>query len=101
MVPGFVLVQVPGRSGWKVTLLAWAREVRPDEWELVNARAISRTSYNVPRKTCAEMAQGLPEGHVLAPASTEYAHRFDLTRCRRANEKAYAKECPRPEGWTE
>jgi hypothetical protein len=82
-----------------VTLVAWAREVRPDEWELVNARVIRREGYSTTRVGLEGLAEGPAEGYLLSEPCTEYAHRFDITRPRRADEKGWAKECPRPEGW--
>lgn len=99
MVTGLVVVQVPGRSGWRVTLIAWAREVRPDEWELANARVITRDTYQTARVGLVGLVRGLPPGYSVSEAGTEYAHRFDLTRPRRADEAAWATLMPRPEGW--
>lgn len=43
--------------------------------------------------------KSLPPGHSVREPCTEYAHRFDLTRCRRASESGWAKHMSKPKDW--
>ena len=98
MREGLVLLQLPGRY-WAVTRIGWARRVEGDEWELLGARTIVRTGQAEPLDKLA--SRGIGTTHRLNDASEapELFHRLLVRRCLVANEKAWAKNCPRPADW--
>lgn len=100
MTEGLKLIQVPGRYYYAVTRVGWLRRIAGDEYELVNAVTVLRTSG---MRRLDELASEGPKKdhrvseHAKAP---EELHRFGLRRCFSANEKVWREHCPKPKDWT-
>ena len=100
MHDGLKLIQLPGRYGYSVTRVGWMRRVGGDEWELLpGAVSIGRTSG---QRTIDQVAiDGPGKDHQLWPPSkgVEEIHRLVIRRSMPADEKAWAKHCPKPKDW--
>lgn len=100
---GLKIIQVPGGYGyWAVTRIGWLRRVSGDEWVLLpGARSIIRTQGA--RNLDSLASDGPKKDHTLSDASVgpEEVHRLIIRRALPADEKTWAKLCPRPDGWTE
>ena len=98
---GLVLIKTPGYYGGP-TRVGWLRRVSGDLYELLPGfRSVSRESGS---RELAEVAgDGPAKDHKLGVPSkvAEDINAFLVWRAVRADEKAWAKECPRPKGWTE
>jgi hypothetical protein len=97
---GLKIIQVPGRYGWSVTRICWMRRISGDEYEtLPGSRTIVRTGN---QRTLASLASDGPKtDHTLSDpdGGTEEIHRLLIRRSLPANEKVWAKHCPRPKNW--
>jgi hypothetical protein len=103
MRDGLRLVQVPGRYGYSVTLVGWLRRVAGDEMELHGAVTVARSgSYRLDGLTTLA-SDGPGRGYNVTEPSkaVEEIHRLLVRRSLVANEKAWAKHCPKPDGWDE
>lgn len=100
MRDGIKIIQLPGRYGYSVTRVGWLRRVSGDEWVLLaGAISLGRTSGE---RTVDELASDGPgKDHKLWPPSkgAEEIHRLVIRRSLVADEKAWAKHCPRPKDW--
>ena len=99
MREGLVMVQVPGRYGYGVTLIGFARHVRGFEYEMGAGHvSVVRTSG---RRTLGELAsEGPREDHSLTVSKTaEDLHEFRVRRVRAVDLKAWAKHVKKPNGW--
>jgi len=96
---GLKLIQVPGRYGYSVTRVGWMRRVSGDEFELVNARTVTRTGD---LRSLASLAQDGPKrDHRLSDMDegVEEVHRLVIRRSRPASEASWLKHCPKPDDW--
>ena len=100
MREGLMLVKLPGYYG--PTKICWMVRKRGDEWEILpGSRLVTRTDG---QRLLEELAADGPrEDHRVWPASKlgEPIHRLVPWRMLYADEKAWAKDCPRPDGWVE
>lgn len=85
-------------------LVGWVRRVAGDEYDVVGARCVRR--FGESQALAGLAARGpLREREkqptdLLEPAALpERIHRLLVRRCLPCDEKAWAKDCPRPEGW--
>lgn len=103
MEHGLCGVMIRGAYGYSLTLVGWCVRGHGDEWRMLPGhRAVFRTgavNLNGFDKICANG----PQGYRLSdPAELrENLHRLLVMRAKPANEKAWAKECPRPKDWKE
>jgi hypothetical protein len=95
---GLKIIQVPGRYYYKVTKVGWLRRASGDEFELVNACTIIRTSGS--RHLDQLASDGPQKDHrVFEPARMpEDIHRLSILRCLQADPEAWP-QCPRPKDW--
>jgi hypothetical protein len=98
---GLKIIQVPGRYGYSVTRIGWMRRVSGDEFELVNARTITRTGE--PRTLASLAHDGPKRDHGLSDMDegVEEVHRLVIRRSRPASEAAWIKHCPKPGNWVD
>lgn len=98
MREGLAIVVTPGNY-WALVQVGWLRHVEGDEWELADARTLLRISGD--RGLSQLAAEGPRSDHEVKPASQypEPLHRLTIRRVVYADVKAWAKDCPRPEGW--
>lgn len=105
MRDGLRLIQVPGAYyGFSVTRVGWLRRVDGDEFELLNAVTVWRSNgQRNPAGVDLLAAKGLGKDYSATEPATqpEELHRLTIRRSIRADEKAWARTCPRPKGWEE
>ena len=104
MRDGLVLVQFPGGYYRNVTRVGWLRRVEGDEFELFGAVTVWRESGSFDPAGLEKLAAGgLGKGYRASEPSpvAELAHRLTVRRVLRADEKAWARTCPKPKGWEE
>ena len=103
MKDGLKLIQVPGRYGYSVTLAGWLRRESGDEFTLHGAVTVARTGGYRMDGLQRLATEGPKKGYdVTEPAkAVEEVHRLLIRRSLVADEKAWAKACPRPDGWLE
>lgn len=76
--------------------IAWCRR-NGDDWDLYNARVIK---YQGAKSSWASLAVGGPASDTkLLDTADESVWHPHILRPIKANEKKWAKECPKPEGW--
>lgn len=101
MRDGLKIIKLPG--GWRgTTFVGWVKRVAGDEYVLLPGHCwVHRTSGS--RELSDLAADGPKSDHrVHEPARTEEEfNRFAVKRCKVADEKAWAKWCPRPKDWNE
>lgn len=98
MKNGLRIVSIPG-GYYPYVLVGWLRRLQGDDWEISGARVIRRFGA---RQSLAGLASKGParDTQLLeASAQPEDLHRLLINRSIRCDEAAWAKECPRPEGW--
>ena len=101
MREGLAVVQVTGAYyGYAVTRVGWLRRVAGDEYELHGAVTATRTG-RAP-EGLDDLAAGKMERYELSQRATqpEMIHRLLMRRALAADERAWAKVCPKPEGWS-
>jgi hypothetical protein len=84
-----------------LTRVGWLRRVGGDEWEIVGARSIRRTSGV---RHIASLAEDGPQkDHEVGPVAKEPepVHRLLIRRVVYANLKQWVELCERPKGWVE
>lgn len=99
MREGLLMVTLPGRYGYSVTLVGWVRHVRGFEYELLPGHlSIVRTAG---RRTLGELAaEGPGDDHRLTVAKTaEDLHELRVRRVLACDEKSWKAHCPRPTNW--
>lgn len=105
MEHGLVLVQISITYYRALTMVGWLRRKHGDEYELVpGARIITRQSGAADWNGFDTLAADGPGSkYKLHPAmkQPEPLHRLIVKRCKPADEKAWAKHCPRPKDWSE
>lgn len=104
MRDGLVLVQFPGGYYRNVTRVGWLRRVEGDEFELLGAVTVWRQSGSFDPAGLEKLAaKGLGKEYAASEpsASVELAHRLTVRRVLRADERTWAKVCPKPKGWVE
>ena len=104
MRDGLVLVQFPGGYYRNVTRVGWLRRVEGDEFELLGAVTVWRESGSFDPAGLEKLAAGgLGRDYRASEPSpvAELAHRLTVRRVLRADEKAWARTCPKPKGWEE
>jgi hypothetical protein len=97
---GLKIIQVPGMyANLAVTRIGWLRRVSGDEWELIGASTIVRTGS--PRSLDSLAAHGPKDDRRLTASAEapEEIHRLVIRRSLPADVKAWAADCPRPDGW--
>ena len=98
MKPGLYLFATPS-GGRAVLRVGWIRRVEGDEYEVVSQRTPKRSEYTtMPSEAAAKgppSAWKFTDPHPLPCPLTRY-HIHHPWPC---NEKAWAKVCPRPEGF--
>lgn len=103
MTNGIKLISLPGGYyGRLINRIGWLRRVNGDEWELLGGRTIYRVNGIADVGAMEILAEkGLGENHKLSEVTStiEEIHRLIIRRSRIANEIAWAKDCPRPDGW--
>lgn len=98
MREGLKILVTPGNY-WALTQIGWLRRVSGDEMELVGARVLRRIGERVP---LAKLAADGPGNTIQVEAVAEIpeeVHRLAIRRCIPANEKEWAKWCPKPKDW--
>ena len=103
MKPGLYIIVVP--SGYNpFVLIGWLRRVEDpaepygDEYEMLGGRVIRRFGPNVELGVLAR--KGPQAGtELLRATKRESYHRLSWGRSIDADIVAWAKDCPRPEGW--
>jgi hypothetical protein len=104
METGLHLIQISVTHYRALTIIGWLRRVRGDEYELVpGARIITRKSGESADWNGFDdiASKGVGKKYKAHPAmkAPETLHRLIIKRSKPADEKVWAKECPRPEGW--
>lgn len=103
MEHGLCLVQIPLSYYRNLTIIGWARRKRGDEWELVpGARVITRKRGNYSFTGFDDLASNGPNNdYTCHPPmrQVETLHRLMIRRCKPADVKAWAEECPTPKNW--
>lgn len=104
MEDGIKILQLVGRyNNWAITFVGWMRRVGSgDEWHLLpGARVILKRNGHTGIGLTGLAGQGLTSSYwIKEPSAThEHVHRLLVRRCIAADEKAWAKDCPRPKGW--
>jgi len=101
MREGLNIIVSPGGYSPYVRI-AWCRRVEGDEWIMIGARIIRRFGRNQQLVNLAAkgpvVGKATSENTDLLDAATEASpiHRLHAIRCEPANEKAWAKVCPKP-----
>lgn len=104
MKDGLKIIQVAGRYGYSVTRIGWLRRVSGDEYELIGARTVARTSGNYSLDGISKLAaEGMQKNYELSKPdkTTEDIHRLLIRRCLNADEAAWKEHCPKPKNWKE
>lgn len=98
MVNGLAIVTTPGGS-YPYVRVGWLQHREGDWWVLQGCRVIKRFGQN--NATLAGLAQTGPVRgtELLAASPVEHVHALHCIRVIPAVESAWAKDCPRPEGW--
>ncbi len=99
MQNGLAIVTTPGGS-YPYVRVGWLRHREGDWWDFLGARVIKR--FGQGNATLAGLAQSGPVRgtELLAASPVEHVHALHAIRVIPAVEKAWATECPKPEGWT-
>jgi len=101
MREGLNIIVSPGGYSPYVRI-AWCRRVEGDEWIMIGARIIRRFGRNQQLVNLAAkgpvVGKATSENTDLLDAATEASpiHRLHAIRCEPANEKAWARACPKP-----
>lgn len=99
MREGLLMVTLPGRYGYSVTLVGHVRHVRGFEYEMAPGHvSLVRTSGS---RTLGELAADGPKDdhHCTKSDSAEDLHEFRVRRVKPCDAKSWAKVVKRPEGW--
>lgn len=99
MREGLLMVTLPGRFGYSVTLVGHVRHVRGFEYEMGPGHvSVVRTSG---RRTLGELASDGPgdDHRCTTSASAEDLHEFRVRRVKPCDAKAWAEVVKRPKGW--
>ena len=95
---GLKIIQMPGRYYYKVTKVGWLKRIAGDEYELIGACTVVRTSGT---RHLDELASDGPkkDHRVFKPSKApEDIHRLSILRCLQADSESWP-ECPRPKDW--
>ena len=94
---GLKIFSLPG-GYYPFVLVGWLRRVEGDEYEVLSGRVIRRFGQS---QALSSLAQKGPakDTELLAASPTETVHRLLIGRCIPCEPSAWAKECPKPEGW--
>lgn len=101
MREGLAIVVTPGGRWWPLVQVGWLKHEAGDEWVLVGARTLRRSTG---RRTLSEVAKdGLLRDYVARPPSEEPEplHRLLIRRVVYCRVESWATDCPRPDGWVE
>ncbi len=103
MTPGLKILQIQITNWRAITFVGWLRRVVGDEYELVDARIVTRsTGQSASWNGVAELAENGPGRYKMAPRmkTPEQLHRLgNIRRCKPAIESVWASSCPKPDGW--
>ena len=105
MREGLNIIVSPGGYSPYVRI-GWCRRVEGDEWLIIGARIIRRFGRNQQLVNLAAngpvVGKDQGENTDMLDAATEASpiHRLHAIRCEPANEKAWAKVCPKPSAKT-
>ena len=100
MENGLKILQIPGQYGRHVTLVAWIRRVRGDEWQVLpGARTVTRSGAG--RGLASLATDGPKKDYKLGSPSKgpEEIHRLTIRRSLQASVDAWTKLVPMPSGW--
>jgi hypothetical protein len=102
MRDGLKIIVLPGSRYYNVVRIGWLRRVSGDEYELVNARTVVRTASYEAGGLARLASHGIEKRYKLSTADegVEEIHRLVIRRSMPATEKSWAKDCPKPKGWT-
>ena len=98
MKEGLKIIQLPGRYYYKVTKVGWLKRIAGDEYELIGACTVMRTSGT---RHLDELASDGPKDdhRVFKPSNAaEDIHRLSILRCIQADPESWPT-CPQPKNW--
>ena len=104
MENGLKVIVLPGAYyGYAVTKVGWIRRVAGDEWEVLpGAVILYRTGEQRTFEHLAAKGPGKDYKVYGEPAeAAEHIHRLLVRRIFPADESAWRKVCPRPQGWSD
>lgn len=99
MREGLVIVQIPGRYGYSVTLVGWCRHLKNFDYELAAGHVSLVRTGN--RRTLGELASDGPldDHRCTVSKAVEEIHELRVRRVLAADVKAWRGHCPKPKGW--
>ena len=102
MKDGLKILQFSGRYNYLATFVGWVRRVGGDRYELHGFRPVWLTGNYSWDGLMRLAGEGPSNRYALAPAVPGVVREFiegEARNVHTANEVAWAKECPKPEGW--
>jgi hypothetical protein len=104
MREGLKIIQIQITNWRALTFVGWLKRRYGDEYDLIDARIITRKSGEpADWNGVADLAENGPgKKYLLAPImkEPEELHRLsNIRRSKPADEKAWAKHCPKPKDW--
>lgn len=104
MDEGLVIISVKTGTWRNITFVGWLRRKGGDEYELLPGARIVTRHGSVDWNGLDDLAaEGPNKKYKFYPPmkTAEPLNRLLVGRCKAANVKAWAKECPAPKGWSE